>query len=217
MTVEKRRGPHAFAITLISSFACAGAAGTGCGGDATHGSEAPDGGPGGGDASDGSDGAATVDQPEGGCTTADCGALECTLSAQCPSGDFCDHQGGGGDAGVCCPAFGCATNCPNGVRKDSSGCATCECAPDPDAAGADSGPDCGTSIVRNDSRCPSSYSLAYECQSCSPAGLACMYPGAGDGTSNGCFATAVLRCVAVDAGVGGCAADAASAAWVAAQ
>jgi hypothetical protein len=29
----------------------------------------------------------------------------------------------------CCPAFGCAPMCPNGVLKDSKGCDTCECAP----------------------------------------------------------------------------------------
>jgi len=63
------------------------------------------------------------------------------------------------------------------------------------------------------------YSAGYDCRPCSPVGLACSYPGAGDG--NGCFAAAGLSCEPADGGVvstcAGNAGDAAVGYWVATQ
>ena len=64
----------------------------------------------------------------------------------------------------------------------------------PNEAQAEAGVDCGYPPVQNEAGCPSSYSHSYGGQSCSPVGLTCAYPGAGDGTSNGCASTAMLFC-----------------------
>lgn len=87
-----------------------------------------------------------------------------------------------------------------------------------DDSGAD-GDDCAYPDVHNDPRCPAMYSAGYDCQPCSPVGLGCTYPGAGDG--NGCFAAAGLSCEPADGGVvRGCASDGGEASvgyWVAVQ
>ncbi|MGH7284257.1 MAG: hypothetical protein ACRELY_22245, partial [Polyangiaceae bacterium] len=75
------------------------------------------------------------------------------------------------------------------------------------AAPLDSGKDsttndaCTYSPVDNDPACPATYSYTFSGQPCVPVGLECGYPGAGDGESNGCYATAVLICTG-DAGPG---------------
>jgi hypothetical protein len=71
----------------------------------------------------------------------------------------------------------------------------------------------------NDPACPAQYAYTFGGKPCSPIGLQCAYPGAGDGESNGCFSTAMLWCrgdagVTVDAGDAG---DAGSGTWTAAQ
>ena len=48
----------------------------------------------------------------------------CKSGGQCGLGQLCNA------AGVCCPAFGCAPQCPNGILIDANGCETCQCAPD---------------------------------------------------------------------------------------
>ncbi len=47
----------------------------------------------------------------------------CKSGTPCNMGEFCN------DKGVCCPAFGCAPQCPNGILLDDKGCETCQCAP----------------------------------------------------------------------------------------
>lgn len=79
-------------------------------------------------------------------------------------------------------------------------------------------PVCNYPPTNNDPRCPASYSYSYGGQACPQVGLTCAYPGAGDGMSNGCFATAMLFCHG-DGGVtdldgGG---DAGSGTWTGAQ
>jgi hypothetical protein len=90
----------------------------------------------------------------------------------------------------------------------------------PDATGSqDVSTGCSYPSANNDPRCPPSYSHAYQGESCSPVGLTCSYPGAGDGTSNGCFATAMMLCHG-DGGIGDLGdsgADAGSGSWTTAQ
>jgi hypothetical protein len=108
----------------------------------------------------------------------------CGTSADCPTGDFCDLQARAGGAGVCCPAFGCAPNCPYGVLKDANGCATCQCAPAPDAGGT--GTPCTTSL---------------DC----PTGGICGYPMAeGCAAKGSCFPAPGVNCKAY---APGCACD----------
>lgn len=64
------------------------------------------------------------------------GDAGCKANNTCNMGEFCN------DAGVCCPAFGCNPQCPNGVKIDAKGCATCECAP---AGTCGTNADCGKS------------------------------------------------------------------------
>lgn len=75
----------------------------------------------------------------------------------------------------------------------------------PDAAG-----NCTAAPAQNDPGCPAAYSFSLNGQPCSPAGLRCAYPGAGDQQPDGCWGTAMLLCRATsDIGP--------AAAWVAAQ
>lgn len=76
-----------------------------------------------------------IAQPPPASDAGDARAPGCASSTDCPTGDFCNLQIHGGTSGVCCPGFGCAPNCPNGVAKDANGCDTCQCAPSPDAGG----------------------------------------------------------------------------------
>jgi hypothetical protein len=62
----------------------------------------------------------------------------------------------------------------------------------PDAS-ADA-PACSYPPVHNDPRCPTLYTAAYDGKTCSPVGLSCAYPGAGDGMPDGCLGTAGLSC-----------------------
>ncbi len=55
-------------------------------------------------------------------------------------------------------------------------------------------PLCSYPPENNDPRCPPSYSYSYGGQPCPAIGLTCAYPGAGDGTTDGCFATAMMFC-----------------------
>lgn len=65
------------------------------------------------------------------------------------------------------------------------------------AQAKDSQPDvpvvCGYPPVANDPACPKAYTYNSHAP-CSPIGLNCSYPGAGDGTANGCYATAEMFC-----------------------
>jgi hypothetical protein len=54
----------------------------------------------------------------------------------------------------------------------------------------------------NAAACPASYSATYAGQLCSPAGLQCNYPGAGDIGANGCPAPGALFCEFPDSGIG---------------
>ncbi len=47
----------------------------------------------------------------------------CSDKKPCALGEFCTPKQ------VCCPAFGCNPQCPNGVALDAKGCETCQCAP----------------------------------------------------------------------------------------
>ena len=47
----------------------------------------------------------------------------CSDKKPCGTGEFCNSEQ------VCCPAFGCNPQCPNGVALDAKGCETCTCAP----------------------------------------------------------------------------------------
>jgi hypothetical protein len=97
------------------------------------------------------------------------------------------------DAGEVTPADS------GGVGKDS-GAATLDGGSDANLA------DCGEpASPPNEAGCPATYSMSYLGEQCAPVGLVCAYPGAGDGISPGCNATAMLWCVAageasVDAG-----------------
>ncbi len=62
-------------------------------------------------------------------------------------------------------------------------------------------PACSYPPANNDPACPASYSYSFYQEACSPIGLTCAYPGAGDGLANGCFATAMMWCNG-DAGTG---------------
>ncbi len=69
-----------------------------------------------------------------------------------------------------------------------------------------------------DPRCPAMYSFSYFGMPCPAVGLSCAYPGAGDGTANGCFATAMMWCHG-EGGVGDLdgGADAGPGTWTVAQ
>jgi hypothetical protein len=87
-----------------------------------------------------------------------------------------------------------------------------------DGATDDYPPEASTCVyppVSNDSRCPATYRYSYFEQACSPIGLQCGYPGAGDGTPNGCWATASMWCRG-DAGAGD-GGSTASGSWIVAQ
>jgi hypothetical protein len=57
---------------------------------------------------------------------------------------------------------------------------------------------CQFDALPNPAECPAIYTAMTT--ACPKAGLHCAYPGAGDVVSNGCGSTAVLDCVARDAG-----------------
>lgn len=65
---------------------------------------------------------ASGDAPSGD-TAADAAGPECDDAHPCGIGSFCKT------GGVCCPALGCAPNCPNGRALDAKGCETCGCVP----------------------------------------------------------------------------------------
>ncbi len=60
----------------------------------------------------------------------------CSGTNPCGTGAFCNSEG------VCCPALGCDPMCVNGVKLDSNGCSTCQCA---EPAGCTSNAECGAS------------------------------------------------------------------------
>ena len=59
--------------------------------------------------------------------------------------------------------------------------------------------DCHYTTVHNDPQCPVFFYYG-DHGPCSPVGLTCLYPGAGDGTSRGCASTAGLSCYSPDDG-----------------
>jgi hypothetical protein len=74
---------------------------------------------------------------------------------------------------------------------------------------AEAGTDCG--VAHNEAGCPATYDTSALPTACAPIGLACSYPGSGDGT--GCNA-ANLSCTAA---LGDAGADAGQGRWVATQ
>jgi hypothetical protein len=58
------------------------------------------------------------------------------------------------------------------------------------------------SYPANAASCPTTYSISYAGQLCSPAGLQCWYPGKGDFGANGCASAATLLCEFPDSGLG---------------
>ncbi len=80
------------------------------------------------------------------------------------------------------------------------------------------GPICSYAPLANDPACPASYTYSFGGKACAPIGLMCGYPGAGDGTADGCFSTAMLWCRGdAGSGAGDAGADAGGGTWVAAQ
>ena len=75
---------------------------------------------------------------------------------------------------------------------------------------------CTYTAANNDARCPANYAHTFQGEACSPIGLSCSYPGAGDGTPNGCASTAILSCHG-DGGAEDSGADAGTGTWSAAQ
>jgi hypothetical protein len=70
--------------------------------------------------------------------------------------------------------------------------------------------------------CPTVYSYSFGGKPCNPIGLQCAYPGAGDGTSTGCFSTAMMWCRGADGGISaildaGDGGDAGTGTWTIAQ
>lgn len=53
---------------------------------------------------------------------------------------------------------------------------------------------CAPPPADNDPACPATYSFTYQGRPCSSVGLTCAYPGAGDGLSDGTYATAMMWC-----------------------
>jgi len=124
---------------------------------------------------------------------------------------------GGGDGSA-----GDDANAPSEASVDASPDTLVEASVDasPDTLEAsDTGPDCGYAEAGNEVGCPSTYSAAQARQSCSPAGLACSYPGQGDGIPGipGCFSTAGMVCTPADAGLGGGPLEAGSPYWLVVQ
>jgi hypothetical protein len=72
------------------------------------------------------------------------------------------------------------------------------CAGCSDNGGGPGNVDCGYLDANNDPQCPTRYGdvcIPVSQRTCSTPGLACAYPGAGDGPdSHGCFATAMAWC-----------------------
>jgi hypothetical protein len=68
----------------------------------------------------------------------------------------------------------------------------------------------------NPPNCPPRYSHSYMGQPCSPIGLTCAYPGQGDGTFDGGYATAMMWCRG-PGGIGDAGGDAGYGTWVIAQ
>jgi hypothetical protein len=133
----------------------------------------------------------------------------------------CALEGGYHADGICPTSGPCDNMCEQRIVDDEHGCkkltyktppvtttfaGTGSCSDPifngggPDS-GAHDGGDGGTSVcdypdAGNDARCPAVYKFSLLHQACPAVGLTCAYPGQGDGTSGGCFATAMLWCVA---------------------
>jgi len=129
--------------------------------------------------------------PSGPCTSDE---PECQMGAVgCPCGEH--------------PYNGYRCACSSGTwacTLVSQGASMCTC----DEGGPFDPPDghvCSYPPVNNDPRCPASYSFTYAQSTCAPIGLTCAYPGQGDGTNDGCYATAMMWCRgdAGDADAGG--------------
>ncbi len=136
----------------------------------------------------------------------------------------CAYGGGYSVDGKSCGAELCDGMCNQHIVKGEHGCDTLAYTSCENGGGGQAKGDggdatvCAYAPVMNDPRCPSSYSYTYSGKSCAPLGLECWYPGAGDGTADGCFATALLQCRG-DGGIGtdDAAADAGSGTWAASQ
>ena len=78
------------------------------------------------------------------------------------------------------------------------------------------GSHCHYEEIKNPPGCPAKYRY-YDLGRCDTPGLECWYPGAGDGTSDGCWATALLACVADRETDGGADGGAGTGSWRASQ
>jgi hypothetical protein len=72
---------------------------------------------------------------------------------------------------------------------------------------------CTYPVITNPPECPPAYTRQPP-PSCAPIGLKCWYPGAGDGTPDGCWATALLSCVGPSDADGG---EPTTGTWIGAQ
>ena len=165
--------------------------GCGSGGAAGTGAAGSDGGGGGGG---GGSSTTTTPPPDG------------ASGVCCPvSTGGCASAGGYAADGTSCGPQLCDGMCDQKIVTGDHGCPTLTYTPCETQGGSvfDGGGDvqCTYPTVDNDPRCPGHYSYSYGGQPCPQIGLTCSYPGAGDGTSNGCFATAMLFCRG-DAGAG---------------
>lgn len=141
----------------------------------------------------------------------------------CPvSTGGCANPGGYSSDGNSCEPQLCDGMCNQRIVAGDHGCPTLKYDPCDTFGGGsrDGGGDggyandaCSYPPVANDPACPATYSYSYGGKPCSPIGLNCAYPGAGDGESNGCYATAELWCRG-DAGAGGGGADGGTGTWV---
>lgn len=108
-----------------------------------------------------------------------------------PSTGGCAYVGGYRSSGVCDAEY-CDNLCNQRIVADEHGCRKMVFDPCP----SQSVPSCNYPSVQNDPRCPASYSYSFGQKTCPEVGLRCEYPGQGDGTTDGCYATAMLSCVA---------------------
>ncbi len=103
----------------------------------------------------------------------------------------------------------------DGAQGNDTGVPTQQRDAAPDDGGKADGGTCSYPPSANDPGCPAHYDLSACSHPCTTPGLTCAYPGAGDGQSSGCLATAMMWCkvpVGQDAG-----ADGGGTSWTCAQ
>lgn len=104
-------------------------------------------------------------------------------------------------------AFACSSS--SNTEQGDDACGNCQ-SDDTTNVTRDSGTDATLlsdacpvqSFPANAAACPATYSISYQAEACSPAGLQCWYPGQGDFGDNGCPEAAMLQCEFPDSGIG---------------